>query len=193
MASFQGFFLSFLGPRFLRELYAGILADPSGIAFVFVSAESVTGFVAGSDHLADFYRRLLRGRLFRFFLASIRPVLRRPRIIGRLFRAIQMPSKANVEATCGTLMSIAVAPNAQHMGIGKQLVRAFLEEAAHRNCTQVNLTTDRLENDAVNRFYQELGFSLAGWATTPEGREMNEYRIRIPVPDASRIFDSCIS
>jgi len=34
LSSFEGFFLSFLGEAFLKELYAGILAEPSGICFV---------------------------------------------------------------------------------------------------------------------------------------------------------------
>ena len=42
---------------------------------------------------------------------------------------------------------------------------------------QVNLTTDRLGNDAANRFYQQLGFTRSRTYVTPEGREMQEYLI----------------
>ena len=74
-------------------------------------------------------------------------------------------------------MSIAVLPNAQGKGAGKLLVSAFLEESKRRGLSQVNLTTDRNNNEAANHFYQKLGFSLSKSYTTPEGREMNEYAI----------------
>ena len=41
------------------------------------------------------------------------------------------------------------------------------------------LTTDRVDNDAVNAFYGKLGFEFARAYTTPEGREMNEYVMRL--------------
>ena len=40
----------------------------------------------------------------------------------------------------------------------------------------INLETDALNNDSVNRFYQKNGFVLSKTYVTDEGREMNEYR-----------------
>ena len=74
-------------------------------------------------------------------------------------------------------MSIAVSPPMQGSGIGKALLRTFLQEARRRGLKQVNLTTDRLGNDAANRFYQQLGFTRSRTYVTPEGREMQEYLI----------------
>ncbi len=62
LASFQGFFLSVLGSAFLAELYSGILADPSGIAFVSEKDGQIAGFVAGTSQPAGFYMWLLRQR-----------------------------------------------------------------------------------------------------------------------------------
>ncbi len=81
---------------------------------------------------------------------------------------------------CATLMSVAVAPDAQGGGIGKLLINAFLAEAKNRGVQQVNLTTDKVNNESVNAFYQKLGFNKIASFTTPEGREMNEYLIEIP-------------
>ena len=72
-------------------------------------------------------------------------------------------------------MSIAVSPEFQGRGIGKQLVEAFCQELAARGEPAVCLTTDRDDNEAVNRFYQRLNFQLARSFITPEGRAMNEY------------------
>jgi len=70
----------------------------------------------------------------------------------------------------------------QRQGIGRLLVRAFLDEACVRELENINLTTDSFDNDGVNRFYQRLGFSLLRTYTTPEGRKMNEYIIALPAP-----------
>lgn len=45
MKSFQGFFLSFLGAAFLKELYSGILIDPTGIHYVGEIDDKIQGVV----------------------------------------------------------------------------------------------------------------------------------------------------
>jgi ribosomal protein S18 acetylase RimI-like enzyme len=178
--SFLGFFLTFLGPAFLRELYVATLTDSSGISFVAEDGQGICGFVAGTAQPSGFYRRLLRRRWWRFALAAVLPVLKRPSIIARLLRAFSMPGQVTQQEKRGTLMSIAVLPEAQGRGIGQALVKAFLEEATRRCLRQVDLTTDRNNNEATNRFYQNLGFSCESTFTTSEGRVMNEYVVSLP-------------
>ncbi len=178
LRTFSGFFLSFLGKTFLQVLYVSILDDPSGIAYIYGDSK-VIGFVAGTSHPAGFYRQLISKRLLHFIFASINPVIQRPGIIPRMLRALNSPREVDPGPACATLMSIAVAPEAQGLGIGKKLVGAFLAEAVRRGMMEVNLTTDALNNEPVNQFYQRYGFSLARSFTTPEGRLMNEYRIKL--------------
>jgi len=177
--SFPGFFLSFLGSAFLRQLYTAALADPSGISFVAVSEKGPVGFIVGTTQPSGFYRRLLRQRWWRFVLASAAPALTHPRIIPRLLRALSIPGQATQQKGRGTLMSIAVLPEVQGDGTGQALVRSFLKEAGRRGLHQVDLTTDRDNNEAANRFYQKLGFICERTYTTPEGRVMNEYVIDV--------------
>jgi len=177
MSAFKGFFLTFLGPRFLSELYCAILADGSGIALVCADASQLLGFVAGSTQPAGLYRRLLRTAWYRFALAGLPAVVRRPRTAIRLVRALRAPDQATSAPGTGTLMSIAVLPEAQGSGVGRQLVMAFLAEARQRGLVAVDLTTDAIDNDGTNRFYRGLGFQLSRTFRTPEGRAMNEYRI----------------
>jgi len=179
LSSFLNFFLSFLGAAFLRELYNGTLIDPSGIGFVAENEEGICGFVTGTTQPSGFYRRLLRNRWWRFVFASISPVLKRPSIIPRLIRALSMPEKAKKQDGRGTLMSIAVLPEMKGKGIGKALVYAFLKDAANRGLQQVDLLSDRYNNDDVNAFYKGLGFRCERQFTTPEGRVMNEYVIEV--------------
>jgi len=179
LLSFKGFFLSFLGYQFLAELYDGIVSDPNGIAFVANSDNGILGFVAGTDSPQGFYRRLLRQRWWRFAWAAAWPALRKPSIIHRLLRAFSRSRSEDIHENCATLMSIAVAPDAQGQGIGQQLVQAFLVEVKARGIKQVNLTTDAENNAAANQFYVKQGFTLHKSFVTPEGRRMNEYMIEL--------------
>lgn len=180
MKAFPGFFLTFLGPGFLRELYRGIAMDPSGVAFVAEKDAAIVGFVAGTSEPAGFYKRLLKRRVIPFALCSAAAVLRRPSAAPRLLRALSRPREASTGATGGAeLMSIAVSPVARAAGFGSRLIDAFVDGAAEHGSTVVFLTTDAIDNDAVNALYVHRGFMLSRTFATPEGRQMNEYRKEI--------------
>lgn len=179
MDAFQGFFLTFLGTSFLREFYTGVCEDQSGIAIVY-EHESVSGFVVGTVQPSGFYRRLIQKRWWKFGIASLLPVMRKPSIIPRLLRAFTLPADMSAtQINTGTLMSLAVKRNCQGRGIGKQLVSAFLEDSRKRQIEVVNLTTDAIDNEATNEFYSKIGFTCARTFATPEGRLMNEYAIKL--------------
>lgn len=182
MKSFSSFFLTFLGAAFLRELYAATLADPSGICFVAVNGKNICGFVTGTSQPSGFYRRLLQSRWLHFALASAIPVIKKPSIVPRLVRAFTMPEIVTQQKGRGTLMSIAVLPETQGKGIGWDLVRSFLAEAARHGVCRIDLTTDRNNSETTNRFYHKLGFTCERSFVTPEGRAMNEYIIDVVQP-----------
>jgi ribosomal protein S18 acetylase RimI-like enzyme len=175
MTAFPGFFLTFLGPAFLNELYSAVLDDLSGMAIVAEMEGDLVGFVIGTKQPAGLYSRLLGKRWWRFGWASLGAFVEKPAILPRLLRALRMPGQQTEVSNCGTLMSIAVAPEAQGKKVGQQLVTKFLEEAARSGLDYVDLTTDGSNNEAANRFYQKLGFQLRRTYTTPEGRAMNAY------------------
>ncbi len=179
LRSFPGFFLSELGPRFLLCLYEEILADPTGAAFVIRDEGSVLGFVAGTTEPRGFYKRLLIRRWPRFLFASMLPLIRNPLTAPRLLNAFRKAEEEPEEQRCGLLMSIAVDPRVQAGGIGAALVHAFLEHCAKRGLSSVHLTTDRSENDRTNHFYCRLGFKISRVLVTPQGRQMNDYLIRL--------------
>jgi ribosomal protein S18 acetylase RimI-like enzyme len=183
MCSFQGFFLTFLGHRFLYELYRAVVQDSYGITFVAEKEGRVVGFVAGATCMTGLYRRLLRNSLWRFAWASSKAFIQKPIILPRLLRVFSMASKKDPISNCGTLMSIGVLPEIQGQGIGRCLVQAFLTEANQRGLEQVTLATDRDKNDRTNLFYQRLGFSVLREYATPEGRWMNIYIIPLSMPE----------
>jgi len=179
LASFQGFFLSSLGARFLREFYRSVLLDETHIAFVCLSSDRISGFAAGTTQPMGFYRRTLKNNWARFVRASILPVSRKPMMALRLLSRLGMAKGSVFDPGQALLMSIAVAPNQQGKGIGKRLTSAFLQEAGSRGATSVVLTTDAVNNDSVNSFYLRAGFQLSRVFLTPEKRRMNEYVYRL--------------
>jgi GNAT superfamily N-acetyltransferase len=176
LASFPGFFLTFLGARFLSLYYAGICTAPEGIAYVYLDAAgSPAGFVAGTSDPRGFYSRLLRRDWLRFSLASFAAMIRKPSAVPRVARGFFHPSRNPAGKYVAGLYSIGVLPSLQGTGAGKKLVAAFLDEARCRGCGRVFLTTDRDDNDAVNEFYRKMKFRVEREYATPEGRRMNEY------------------
>lgn len=176
LRSFPGFFLTVLGPRFLGQLYRGIVEDRAGILYIAKDGNRLQGFAAGTLEPAGFYSRLIRDRLVGFALASIGPLLRNPGIFLRLWRAFRKPTESRtLPEKTALLMSIAVDPAVQHRGLGKTLVEVFCEACAKQGAQRVLLTTDNDGNDNVNRFYARLNFVLVRNFITPEGRAMNEY------------------
>ncbi|MDA8430354.1 MAG: GNAT family N-acetyltransferase [Geobacteraceae bacterium] len=184
LVSFPGFFLSFLGSRFLMLYYEGICEAPEGIGLVYLNASGgAAGFVAGSSNPRGFYSRLLKKDWLKFAFASIGAIIRKPTVITRVARGLIHPGGNPLGDDVAGLFSIGVLPELQGTGAGKKLVLAFFQEALNRGCKRLFLTTDRDENDAVNAFYQKLGFSIERQYETPEGRRMNEYWIDLDNKD----------
>jgi ribosomal protein S18 acetylase RimI-like enzyme len=184
LRAFPGFFLSFLGPRFLAVLYRSAV-ELREIALVAAVGDRITGFAMGSADPGRFFRRLLRAHQFEFAIAALPAVARRPGTALRIARALRKPSDAAKPAGTATLLSLAVDPALQTRGQGRLLVRAFSRECGARGAACVDLTTDKFENDAVNAFYIAVGFRVGREITTPEGRVLYEYVLDLPPGDAS--------
>jgi ribosomal protein S18 acetylase RimI-like enzyme len=83
-AAFPNFFLSFLGPRFLRVFYGFIASE--GIAIVALADGKLAGFVVGVLEPRQFYRRLMKRRFAQLALAITPIVLRHPSTLARVVR-----------------------------------------------------------------------------------------------------------
>lgn len=176
LRAFPNFFLSFLGPRFLREFYASFLLDPQGMGYTASAPDGhILGVIVGSVDPRGYFKRLLKRRWWAFCLASISAVIRRPSCVTRLFRAASYRGESPSGPTRALLSSIAVDPNIQRAGVGKKLVEHWVEEARQRGASGCYLTTDADGNDKVNAFYQGLNWCIESTYATPEGRRMYHY------------------
>lgn len=168
--------MSTLGEPFLRQFYSGFLNDPTGIA-VIARAESghPVGVVVGTVDPEGFFSRLLRRRLVGFAGASVLATLRNPAAAPRLLRATSYRGAAHSECRGALLSSICVDPSIRHCGAGVALIAEWEHRAAILGADKAYLTTDAVDNDRVNGFYTQSGWSLAGTTQTPEGRILNSY------------------
>ena len=73
------------------------------------------------------------------------------------------------------LMSIFINKKYNGLGFGTLLEKAFCLEAKNRGAKIVELTTDKKNNENVNKFYIKNGYILIQNYITKENREMNKY------------------
>lgn len=179
--AFPEFFLSSLGERFLTEFYRAYALDPTAVTAVARDPSgSPIGAVVGTIEPAGFYSRLLKRRLPWFASAAAGSALRHPRSIPRVIRALIYRGAAPENGKDWALLaSVCVDPEIQGSGIGRRLTSDWLQEVSERGTRIAFLTTDAVENDSVNSFYQSQGWGVDSSYTTPEGRLMNRYVIQI--------------
>ncbi|MFN4034308.1 MAG: GNAT family N-acetyltransferase [Fimbriimonadales bacterium] len=179
--AFKGFLMTELGPRFLRGYYRAVLEYAQPIFLVAEREGQLLGFVAGFANPPRFYAHL-RQRKLALAGAAASHLLWRPRLWRRALSSLRRAENLSIESDAphlAELASLAVAPNTQGRGVGKQLVQAFVSAAQQLGMREVALTTDAHDNDAVNAFYQKLGFVCTRQFWHTPQRLMNEYRLMI--------------
>lgn len=176
--AFPNFFLTFLGPRFLKEFYNSFLDDPTGIGMVVedVTTGNVLGAVVGTLQPAGFFGRLVRRRWWAFSIAASHALPKSVLVAPRLFRALFYRGNVPLGPPRALLSSIAVSPEARGLGLGRALKVTWVNEVRRRGKVKgCYLTTDAENNESVNRFYQDGGWKLESSFVTPEGRRMYRY------------------
>jgi ribosomal protein S18 acetylase RimI-like enzyme len=180
IAAFQGFYLTALGPRFLRQYYLRVMKYTGGICIGTFVGGTLAGFVAGFVDSAGFYQQL-RSASIPLGLAALPALIADPgrimRFVVNYRRTSGFIESAGHHGITAELTSLAVLPGYERRGIGASLVRAFVAGAPARGAHRVTLTTDACGNDAVNRFYVKQGFRLAGCFEAQPGRFLNQYWI----------------
>lgn len=163
LSAFPGFFLTSLGPKFLRKYYGLVLADSVGIIWgVRRGNKELIGFAAIVNEPDKFYRSVIANKL-RLGLFTLSHVLWSPRTWPKLFSRIVAAKQRGVSvqrAGC-ELISIGVQPFFSGTGVGKILLGTIFEDIAYRGGGALRLRTDRHDNDHVIGFYKNNGFEVA--------------------------------
>ena len=176
--AFSNFFLTRLGPDFLRKYYRLVLEYQFGVVLVAEGTSGLAGFACGFLEPSAFYGLMWRNKTV-FAFPVLSALVRRPSLVSKVLYGVQRihaPASEWPPESC-ELSSIAVAPEAAGNGFGRSLIRAFLAQAGLMGAHCVYLTTDADGNDAVNAFYRDVGFRHTKCFLQHEGRWMNEYVI----------------
>ncbi len=174
--AFPDFFLTQLGVNFLDALYKGYLSDERSGIIVAENNGRLAGFIAYSYDYPNFYKGLMKKHLLRFAVCSMGAALRHPSFIKRLLGAFKKSDSVVKSEKYVELASICVDPRMGNHGIGSKLIDHLKGMVNLDKYAYINLETDAVNNDAVNRFYVKNGFKLARTYFSAEGRKMNEYR-----------------
>lgn len=166
-------FLSALGPGFLEVLYTYLLDDAQVFGFVYEDVEVVHGFVIGCERIRQLFSRTLARHAWHLAIPIIRPLIRHPRLIGRVLQTILYPGKEPMPSVEVELIVIAIDPHHRGQGVGRTLV-SFLNHAFLQRGIHTYKVTVLQSNEQANHFYRSLGCTHSGTFQL-YGRDWNLY------------------
>lgn len=181
MQTFTGFFLTFLGKGFLKQLYSGFMEHPKSNVIVAIEEDNLVGFLAYSEELSEFYKYLIKKKLLLFAWYAMGAFVKKPKVLFRLLRAFTYSEESKREEGYVELSSIGVLPCAKNNGVGSKMIAHLIANVDKDTFDYIKLETDRDDNEGANCFYKKNGFVLNHSYETPEGRGMNEYRFYLGV------------
>jgi GNAT superfamily N-acetyltransferase len=160
LKAFPSFFLTSLGQSFLSTFYFSIIKHRDGISVGIFENETIVAFAFGTSKKRGFYTKILKKSGLNLLLKSLPSLFKSPKSIIRLSGALKTKdSNEDYVLDNATLLSICVNPSYTEKGFGTKVLIAF-EELAFLTSNGISLTTDALNNDYVNHYYQKNGYSL---------------------------------
>lgn len=174
--AFPGYFLTFLGRRFLRLLYSEILKTEGNSSVVAWSSkhQAVVGFAVAVSDQENFYSGLIQRRLFAFATAALRATIRNPRIIPRLLRALTYPSKSREAPAQACFLSMGVHPDMRGRQIAVRMTDKMMQGLKDNGAESVLFVIDRDVNERAKNFHYRYGARPVREYQTPEGRWMED-------------------
>lgn len=176
LATFKGFFLTFMGQGFLRQMYLSYVQHPESDIYMAFEDERVVGFLACSKNMSGLYKYMIKHHLIQFAWYSLGAFLRKPKVFMRLIRAFLKPGESERNERYVELSSIGVHPDFKANGVGSMLIDALKNDVDFEEFEYITLETDAVDNEIANKFYVKNGFSIVREYETHEGRQMYEYR-----------------
>lgn len=163
LAAFPGFFLTTLGPAFLRTMYKAFLLNKGGVFVVDDRDGHIQGFAVGVLKSVGQDRNLVVRFLPQFILSLVPAVVRNPvkvvkRITSQLFTASE---RTNIPENAVILRSIGIQPSMKGGGVAGRLLQEFELRANEKGATSVALTTDVLNNERAIGFYRKHGYKIS--------------------------------
>lgn len=178
ISTFQGFFLTFMGKGFLKQLYLSFCKHHESGLLIAMEDSNVVGFLAYSGDYSGLFKYMLKTRIIPFAWYSVGAFFRKPKVFMHLVRAFLKPSETRRTEKYVELSSIGVDPNSQGKDVGTNLVHTLKQKVDFSKYEYITLETDAVDNAAAICFYEKNGFIKERLFETNEGRKMYEYRYR---------------
>jgi len=159
-AAFENFFLTELGPSFLKTYYRSVFFSNDGVFLKAVSAENkILGFCAATKLSAGFNFRIIKNNFYAFLFHGIKMFFSNPKKLLHIMKNFKKTNvSVNDDKQYAELLSIATLPQYQGAGIGKKLL-CELEHYVDKE-TIISLTTDSENNNKAINFYKRCGYEI---------------------------------
>lgn len=176
LETFTGFFLSFMGRGFLKQMYRSYCEHQQSKLLMAEENGEILGFVAYSSDFSGLYKFMIKNRLPYFAWYSIGAFFRRPSAFLHIISAFLKPGEAKREESYVELSSIGVSPKYKSKGVGSLLISELKKRVDFNKFAYITLETDAVNNETAIQFYQKNAFVKQRLYKTSEGREMLEFR-----------------
>ena len=174
--TFTGFFLTFMGRGFLRQMYQSYCDHEESGLLVAEGDGKTVGFLAYSSDFSGLYKFMIKTRLVQFGWYSMGAFFRRPSAFLHIIKAFLKPSEVKRKEKYVELSSIGVDPNVKSKGVGSKLIEKLKKLVDFEEYAYITLGTDAVNNEGAIHFYEKNGFIRERMFVTDEGRKMYEYR-----------------
>lgn len=159
--AFPSFFLTELGPGFLRLYYKSVMNHKDGVLLVCMMDETLIGLCAGTVLSAGFNTRLVKSDFILFGVESLKLLFTKPRSLIHLMKNMSKEdASVGDQGDYAELLSIAVDPKLQRSGGGRAMLQALEVEVKKRGSKKISLTTDYENNEKTISFYMSLGYEV---------------------------------
>lgn len=152
-------FLARLGLNFLTIMYRYLIEKECVV--VYTSKDQIVGFISGSTDSGRMMKRFILSSPKAWIVLGF-VLLKHPLLIKNLLETLRAPQKSDGTAIPrAELLSIAVDPATQAVGIGTKLIPSLDHYFKSRGIRQYKVIAGASLIGA-NKFYQKNGFLLAG-------------------------------
>lgn len=178
--SFQQFFLTELGSNFLAHFYHTLNKHSLGVLTGIFEGDQMIGFAAATKLSAGFYKKLVMSFPLVYGLEAIKLLFTNQKALKRLIQNLTKKNENYADdGRYAELLSIAVLPEKQGLGAGKQLLSDLENRLSNEGVSQLALTTDMHDNEKTVSFYEGLQYQILYEFTAFPARKMLKLMKRI--------------
>ncbi len=176
LLKFTNFFLSTLGPSFLKAYYkAFLLMKDDAIIIVAKQEGKVVGFAAVMFESIGAMKKIVASSPLTFSFVFLKIALGNPKgFLGLVNRVL---NGKGLQIAGPELLSIATSE--QVRGLGSNLLKQTEEIVASKGYNNISLTTDFEDNARAIRFYEKNGYEEVGKFETNANRVMIRFNKKI--------------